>query len=233
MGLFGSCRGSGRAGGRPLRPLCQAPPTNSPSHRHNPPGQPSGPPTSSTTPRSGRPLVPLRRGGLARSGFVVGLGDVGPLDVSDHGLVEALVGLQWRAYAVEAALIGHDGIPQLTETAAELRAAGLHWLGIAGRDAQPVAALAYSWHGPVLDIERLVVDPAVFRRGLGSRLIAALPPAQISVVSTGRDNRPARALYQRHGFRHLTDVQVAPGLWVSRLRRETPPPPAEEPTPRH
>jgi formylglycine-generating enzyme required for sulfatase activity len=151
---------------------------------------------------------------------VVGLGEVGPLDVSDQWLVEALVGLQRRAYAVEAALIGHDGIPQLTETAAELRAAGLHWPGIAGRHAQPVAALAYSWHGTVPDIQRL---GSTRRPSAAAWAAAALPPAQTTVASTGRDNQPARALYQRRGFRHLNDVQVAPGLWVSRLRRHTPP----------
>jgi ribosomal protein S18 acetylase RimI-like enzyme len=143
-----------------------------------------------------------------------------PLDPADPGMAGALVELQRRAYAVEAALIGHDGIPQLTETAAELRAAGLHWLGIADRDGRPVAAVAYSWDGPVLDIERLAVDPAAFRRGLARRLLAALPAAHVTVVSTGRDNLPARTLYHRHGFRHVEDVQVAPGLWVSRLRRD-------------
>ena len=149
-------------------------------------------------------------------------GEVVPLDLSDETLLLALVELQRRAYAVEAALIGHDGIPQLTETAAELHAAGLVWLGIAGADGRPVAAIAYSWNGPVLDIERLTVDPAAFRRGLARRLLAALPPAQVTVVSTGRDNLPARALYARHGFRHVADLEVAPGLWISRLRRDTP-----------
>src|SRR5690242_17832341 len=54
--------------------------------------------------------------GSLASGFVSGLGDVEPLDVRDLGLATALVGLQRRAYAVEATLVGHDGIPQLTET---------------------------------------------------------------------------------------------------------------------
>jgi ribosomal protein S18 acetylase RimI-like enzyme len=151
-----------------------------------------------------------------------GLGAVVPLDLSDEGLAGRLLDLQRRAYAVEAGLIGHDGIPQLTETVAELCGAGLSWLGIIDDRGWPVAAVAYSWDGPALDIERLVVDPAAFRRGLARRLLAALPPADVAVVSTGRDNHPARALYERHGFRHVNDVQVVPGLWISRLRRDTP-----------
>ncbi len=145
--------------------------------------------------------------------------DVVPVDLSDDMLVARLLELQRQAYTVEAALIGHDGIPQLTETAADLRGAGLRWLGISDDGGRLIAAVAYSWDGPVLDIERLIVDPAAFRRGLARRLLASLPPADVAVVSTGRDNLPARALYERHGFQHVTNMQVAPGLWISRLRR--------------
>lgn len=143
-----------------------------------------------------------------------------PLDLGEDGLLAELAAVQRRAYAVEAALIGHDGIPQLAETAAELRAAGLNWVGITGPAGRLVAAVAYSWDDRVLDIERLVVDPAVARRGLATRLLAALPAAAVTVVSTGRDNHPALALYARHEFRHVTDVEVVPGLWVRRLRRD-------------
>jgi ribosomal protein S18 acetylase RimI-like enzyme len=146
-------------------------------------------------------------------------GGVVPLDVADERVATALVDLQRRAYAVEAALIGHDGIPQLTETVPQLRSAGLSWLGATNDDGLPVAAIAYSWAGDVLDIERLVVHPDLFRRGLASRLVAGLPPARMTVVSTGRDNRPARLLYQGLGFAHVEDVEVARGLWVSRFSR--------------
>ena len=39
------------------------------------------------------------------------------------------------------------------------------------------------------------------------------------VVSTGRDNTPAVALYLRLGFVADGDEQVPPGLWITHLRR--------------
>ncbi len=52
-----------------------------------------------------------------------------PLDLADEAIARSVLELQRESYAVEAGLIGSDGIPQLTETLEELRAAGLEWLG--------------------------------------------------------------------------------------------------------
>lgn len=147
------------------------------------------------------------------------------LDAGRPGMAEALVALQRAAYAVEAALIAHDGIPQLTETPGELVDAGLTWLGVLDDDGLPVAAVAFSRHpgavGELLDVERLVVHPGRFRQGLGRALVSALPPAPVTVVATGRDNLPALALYASLGFTPVAEQEVAPGLWIRRLVRRT------------
>jgi ribosomal protein S18 acetylase RimI-like enzyme len=36
------------------------------------------------------------------------------------------------------------------------------------------------------------------------------------IVSTGRDNGPARTLYEKLGFTKVEDVEVIPGLWTTR-----------------
>ena len=36
------------------------------------------------------------------------------------------------------------------------------------------------------------------------------------VVSTGRDNAPARSSHGQLGFLHMRDDEVVPGLWVTR-----------------
>ncbi|PRB19055.1 GNAT family N-acetyltransferase [Microbacterium sp. MYb62] len=129
-----------------------------------------------------------------------------------------LVALQKSAYAIEAELIGDDRIPPLHESAEELALAGLFW-HVVEVDGQIVAAIAHSDVSGGIDIERLVVHPSWLRHGLGRRLVTTLV-AGTATVSTGRDNRPARRLYESLGFQHVADAEVLPGLWVSTYTHE-------------
>lgn len=129
--------------------------------------------------------------------------------------------IQRRSYAIEAELIGFDGIPTLRETVADLQASGLAVLG-ALVDGELAGVLGYRWvdrPGGELDIDRLAIDPDYFRLGLASALLAALPPAASVVVSTGSLNEPALALYRRHGFEPTGTRAIAPGVTVTMLRR--------------
>lgn len=144
------------------------------------------------------------------------------LDLADAAIARAILDLQREAYAVEAALIGDDRIPMLTETLEELRAAGLEWLGV--NDAAGLAG-AISWKelaDGAIDIHRLVVAPRAFRRGVATALLDTLDsayPGRRVLVSTGRANAPAVALYRRRGFAIAREREVIPGLWVAELER--------------
>lgn len=138
-------------------------------------------------------------------------------DLEVRRLAPQLVSLQRRAYRVEAELIRDDRIPQLTESADQLVAAGLAWQ-IVCAEGHVIAAIAYLVEDGVIDIDRLVVDPAWHRRGLARQLVTSLP-AGAANVSTGRDNPPARSLYTSLGFRHVGDHEVLPGLWISDYSR--------------
>lgn len=134
----------------------------------------------------------------------------------DPALAARLLRVQHAAYAVEARLIGDDRIPPLSEDAAALAAAGLDWLVATDGDAV-LGALGRRDTGDGVEIDRLVVDPAVARRGTGRALVAAAladAAGRRVTVSTGRDNAPARRLYASAGFRETGEREVLPGLWV-------------------
>lgn len=156
--------------------------------------------------------VPAR--GEARGTTIVRLrpGELQPL-------AGRLLALQHRAYAVEAGLIGDDRILPLHETEQDLLGADLVWfVALDGGDV--VGALGCRVDDDAVDLDRLVVDPARHRRGLAQRLVEnAVALAPRATVSTGRENAPARTLYERLGFTHVDDVEVLPALWVSRYSR--------------
>jgi ribosomal protein S18 acetylase RimI-like enzyme len=148
-----------------------------------------------------------------------------PLDLADEAIARSVLALQRESYAVEAALIGSDGIPQLTETLEELRAAGLDWLGTFDEAGLTGAVSWKLLDDGTVDIHRLVVAPRAFRRGVASGLLDALDarfPERPMLVSTGRDNGPAQELYRRRGFTVVREDEAMPGLWVTGLERRGP-----------
>lgn len=152
--------------------------------------------------------------------------------VTDQVLVRELTGpevvragpdllrIQHAAYALEASLLGDDRIPPLHEDLADLLAQPLRWLA-ALDGTTVVGALGFTGDTDVeADIDRLIVDPTHHRRGIARALVrAVLDRSVIVTVSTGRDNPPARALYDGLGFEHTAHREVLPGLWVSSFVR--------------
>lgn len=145
-----------------------------------------------------------------------------PLDLGQDMLARELLAIQHAAYGVEAELVGSDAIPPLHETLEALVACGETFLGAFDGD---VLVGAVSWrleHG-VLDLHRLVVSPAAFRRGIGGALVRAalaLHPGRPAIVQTGAANAPARALYTAEGFTAVDEIEPVPGLRVALLRRD-------------
>ena len=128
-----------------------------------------------------------------------------------------------QAYGAEAALIGQPDLPMMTETMVELRALDVTWDGVLDDSDQLVAACAWASRDDrdrsVLSIERLIVDPAWVRRGLGRLLLRALPRGRRAVVSTGAANAPAIALYEAEGFRIAGSYEAVPGLVMVSMER--------------
>ncbi|HEX7308445.1 GNAT family N-acetyltransferase [Lentzea sp.] len=145
------------------------------------------------------------------------------LDLSDDAVLRELWTVQRLAYAVEAGIIGFDGIPPLHESLDDLRGADETFLGL--HDEEGLAgAVSYRLDGSTVDICRLVVHPRAFRRGIASRLLDGLPDGP-QTVSTGSKNEPALALYRGRGFVEVGEREVGPGVSITDLAR-----PAGSPT---
>lgn len=146
------------------------------------------------------------------------------IELADLAELAKLVTLQRDAYRVEAGLIGTDAIPPLRETVADLQASGETLWG-SYADGQLLGAAGYKAQGDLLDIYRLAVSPAYFRRGIAGTLLAHVEAeAHMAgvrgiVVSTGAANAPAVAFYERAGFRETTRREVIPGLLVAHFEK--------------
>lgn len=144
------------------------------------------------------------------------------LDLTDRTLAERLLAIQHAAYAVEAELIGFDGIPPLQEDLAGLMSSTEHWLGRYD-GAVLVGAVAYEFPDDrTVEISRLIVDPAYARRGHGRALLDHLDDAEprpISVVSTGAANTPAVSLYRSRGYVETGRTTIAPGTQITHFQR--------------
>jgi len=138
------------------------------------------------------------------------------LDLSDGTVLRELWTVQRLAYAVEAELIGFDGIPPLHETLDELRATTETFLGLYDEEGL-VGAVSYELDGSTVDICRLVVHPRAHRRGVATQLLDALPDGP-QIVSTGTKNEPALRLYRRRGFVETGEQEIAPGVSITHLR---------------
>ncbi len=133
-----------------------------------------------------------------------------------------MLAVQRAAYAIEAELIGYPDLPPLHESLARLQATKEEiWLCCEGDALVGVVGVEHGEDEMV--IARLFVDPARFRRGVGSALVAhALGQAagRRVRVGTGARNAPALALYERFGFRRRDAGAPAPSRGYVELLRE-------------
>ena len=106
------------------------------------------------------------------------------------------------SYIVEAKLLGATYFPPLHRPLEEFINCANDFFGY--YDDHTLVAVIEMKHGKDhMHIQSLVVDPAYFRRGIASHLITYVLShyeKDIFTVETGRDNPPARKLYESFGF---------------------------------
>jgi GNAT superfamily N-acetyltransferase len=116
------------------------------------------------------------------------------IDHHDPSYADRIWDLQQASYAVEADLIGCAEIPPLLEGVRAVTQLDLTILGATERG-DLVGIVGYRREAENVDIDRLAVHPAQFRRGYGRKLIEAVHAREESaeqfMVSTGADDLPA------------------------------------------
>jgi ribosomal protein S18 acetylase RimI-like enzyme len=150
------------------------------------------------------------------------MNEIRALKITDQSVAERVLELQHASYRIEAELTGFPDLPPLLETWQELAESGEVFFGAFSGDAL-AGAISYKLHGTVLDVHRVMVDPDFFRRGIARALVEFVesqePDAKRAIVSTGKQNAPAVSLYLKLGFRAVGDLEVAPGLWITRFEK--------------
>lgn len=153
---------------------------------------------------------------------MAGMPTVAAVDQRDPDTAVELVALQRRAYAVEAELIGYDRIPPLVESAQQLMESSLTIWALMEQGAV-VGLIGFTEEPGTVDIDRIAVDPAHFRRGYARLLLNRLHdqhPGCAFVVSTGAANAPAMALYERLGYERVGERTVVQTLVVVDFHRQ-------------
>jgi len=127
-----------------------------------------------------------------------------PLRIEDY---EALVTL-WQRAGLKFKPQGRDSREALGR---QLNHGGVTLLG-AEKEGQLIGVVMLSHDGRKGWINRLAVDPAYRRRGLGARLIAAAEEelhgqgVEVIAVLIEADNEPSLNLFQREGYRLAREI---------------------------
>lgn len=139
----------------------------------------------------------------------------------DLSLAHNILAIQRPSYQIEADLIGFQGIPALSETVDDIMNSKEIFIGYY-EDYQLLGVLSYEENEDFVDICRLVVAPASFRKGIGRQLVSyvveELRGSRDVVVSTGLKNIPAVTLYEKLGFQQERTVEIAPGVQIVNMR---------------
>ncbi len=145
------------------------------------------------------------------------------VDIHQSEVAQQIYTLQKAAYRVEGELIGYPALPPLLESLKTLQQSSEQFLAFQ-EGGQIAGVLAYTRSANALEICRMMVSPVYFRRGIASKLLAAVETIEAAVnqilVSTAAQNQPALTLYQKHGYRQALTTTLPDGLRLVTLHKQ-------------
>ncbi|WFT75152.1 GNAT family N-acetyltransferase [Halobacillus naozhouensis] len=137
-------------------------------------------------------------------------------------IARQILNVQIPSYQKEAELLQTDRIPRLYDSINDILSCNEIFLGYFQKEELAGFISFKKWEGNLVDIHRLVVAQAHFRKGIAKSLLSSLLnrfPNSTFTVSTGEDNTPARNLYENTGFIQTRSTQVEPNLWINHYKR--------------
>lgn len=143
------------------------------------------------------------------------------LNKNERLILEKVFEIQMSAYRIEADILEVKTIPPLEETIEDLITSKEEVFTYL-TDALPSGAIFLDRKENYVNINKLVIDPKYFRKGIGRALVQYsidLYPGIKFKVSTGKKNTPAIKLYCSLGFKILSEYPVEDGLVIVELER--------------
>jgi len=126
------------------------------------------------------------------------------------------------SYKVEAELLGATSFPPLSRPLEDFYSCPNDFIGHY-EDEMLVAVVEMKKEEDSMHIQSLVVDPAYFRRGIARKLIDFVLqnyPVPYFTVETGKENGPARKLYESFGFELLKTYTAEEGILKVRYQKQ-------------
>lgn len=144
-----------------------------------------------------------------------------PLNVEDADTAQRILELQRTAYRIEADMMETDDIPPMRDNESALKKCGESFYGYEYEGAV-IGLVSYHLKEGMLELCRLVVSPSYFRKGIGRQLVEFVlrePSWDLATVCTGSVNEPALSLYKSEGFQEAEELEVSPGIILTRLEQ--------------
>ena len=142
-------------------------------------------------------------------------------------VAEELVTLQLLAYQIEAELINFYEIPPLNDTIEKIQQSGETFYGHYLNE-KLSGVISIKLDKDVMDIHRLMVHPAQFRKGIAQQLldfVESICDERLNtlIVSTGSKNLPALHFYEKNGFYNVGETKVTKGLFITSFEKTVTP----------
>ena len=143
------------------------------------------------------------------------------LDKSDKSKLARIFQIQMLAYQIEAGILEVETLPPLQESIGGFISSKVDIL-IYLVDDSPLGAIFLEREKDSIAINKLVVDPKQFRKGIGRELVTHAIGRYLGLkfkVSTGKKNSPAINLYNSLGFKIVNEQVVEDSLILVQLER--------------